>query len=117
MCVSSLAYKPKSVYIAMISLMGLTTAHHKLVELLERYCCISMFGRIWVAMDRFLEFVNFQQQRRGTAFKAFDEQLQFSEYIKPLMHCDAAWREADGPGIGLDDGIPGDTDGDLSTLT
>ena len=87
--------------------MGLTSAHPKLVPLLERYCCISQFGRIWVAIDRYIEFLNDQQLKRGTAFRSFDSQLHFSEYIKPLLHCDAAWREADGPGIGLDDGIPG----------
>ena len=44
--------------------------------------------------------------RRGTAFQGFDSQLQFSHYLQPLVHVDAAWTEADGSGIGLDDGIP-----------
>lgn len=89
----------------MVSLMGLTCAHEKIVKVLEDYCCISLLGRIWIPFDRFLEYVNLLQQKRGTAFRGFDSQLQFSHFLGPLIHCDAAWKTADGPGTGLDDGI------------
>ena len=86
--------------------MGLQCAHPKLRRALEYFCTISMLGRTFVAFDRFLEHVNGMQQKRGTAFRGFDSQLQFSKYLKPLIHIDSAWQEADGNGTGLDDGIP-----------
>lgn len=102
----SIAHKVKSVYIALIALMGLTTAHPKIAKALEDYCCVSLLGRIFIPFDRLLEYVNLLQQKRGTAFRSFDAQLQFSEYLQPLIHCDAAWKTADGAGTGLDDGLP-----------
>ena len=86
--------------------MGLKCAHPKLQTILEYFCTISFLGRIFVPFDRFLEYVNLLQQKRSTAFRGFDSQLQFSKFLKPLVHVDGAWKEADGPGTGLDDGIP-----------
>ena len=86
--------------------MGLTCAHPKIVQVLELYSCVSLLGRIFIPFDRLLEYVNLLQQKRGTAFRSFDAQLQFSPYLRPLIHCDAAWKAADGGDSGLDDGIP-----------
>ena len=105
-CHRCFAFKIKSVYICMTVLMGLTTAHPKLVRVLEAHSCVSLFGRIWMAFDRFLEYVNLLQQKRGTAFRGFDSQLHFTKYLKPLIHADAAWKDACGLGISNDDGIP-----------
>lgn len=104
-CFRALAHKFKSVYITMTTLMGLCCAHPKLVQVLQATCTVSMLGRIWIAKDRFLEYVNLLQQKRTTAFKGFDSQLQFSSLLKPLVHVDAAWKEADGAGADIDDGI------------
>ena len=105
-CHRSLANKTKSVYICMITLMGLTCAHPKLVPVLEQMSVVSLLGRIWVAFDRLIEYINLLQQKRGTAFRAFDSQLHFTKYLKPLVHVDAAWRDAEGGESPLDDGIP-----------
>lgn len=90
----------------MIAVLGFATAHPKLVPLIMHYSCISLLGRIWIAFDRYLEYINLLQQKRGTAFRSFDSQLQFSNCLKPLIHCDAAWKTVEGAGTGLDDGIP-----------
>jgi len=104
-CHRTFAEKTKSVYITMVALMGLVCAHPKLQALLEACCCISPFGRIFVAFDRFLEFLNDMQLKRGTAFRGFDTQLHFTHYLKALIHVDATWKQADGAGTGLDDGF------------
>jgi hypothetical protein len=112
----SLAHKTKSVYITLISLVGLVCAHPKLQALLEATCCISFLGRTFIAFDRFIEYINLLQQKRGTAFRGFDSQLQFSQYLKTLVHVDAAWKEADGNGTGIDDGIPKYLENDTAQL-
>ena len=96
--------------------MGLKTAHPKLQTLLEYFCTISFLGRTFIAFDHFVEYVNWLQQKRGTAFRGFDSQLQFSEYLKPLTHVDTAWNEADGRGPCLDDGIPAYLHNDVAEL-
>lgn len=101
----ALAYKTKSVYIALTALLGLVCAHPKLVQVLEATCCMSFLGRIYIAFDRFIEYVNLLQQKRGTAFRGYDSQLHFTQYLKPLVHVDAAWKEAEGISTGMDDGI------------
>ena len=108
--------KFKSVYISMITLMGLATCHPKLRPLLEQLANVSLLCRIFSAFDRLLEFINAGQQKRCCAFRGFDSQLQFSKYLKPLIHMDAAWREADGTGTGMDDGIPAYLLNDVSEL-
>lgn len=60
----SLSHKLKSVYITMTALVGLTMAHPKLAKLLETACTFSLLGRIWVAFDRYLEYLNLLQQQR-----------------------------------------------------
>jgi hypothetical protein len=102
----SLAFKTKSVLINFTSLMGLCCAHPKLQQVLHKVACVSIFGDFLMAMDRFLEYVNWSQQRRNTAFRGFDAQLHFTHFLKPLIQVDAAWREINGGGHGLDDGIP-----------
>ena len=67
---------------------------------------ISLYGDFLMAYDRFIEYVNMLQLNRGTAFRGYDQQLHFTKYLKALVHVDAAWKEVDGPGHGLDDGIP-----------
>lgn len=96
--------------------MGLKTAHPKLQQVLEYYCTLSFLGRIFVAFDQFIEYLNWLQQKRGTAFRGFDSQLQFTEHLKALVHMDTAWREADGRGPMLDDGIPAYLYNDVAEL-
>ena len=105
-CHRSLAFKPKSVYITMVAVMGMACAHPALQSLLAHASCLSLLGCIYMAFDRFLEYVNMCQQQRGTAFKSFDNQLQFSQFLKAMIHVDSAWKTADGNGTGIDDGIP-----------
>ena len=104
-CHRCFAFKVKSVYISLITLMGLACAHPKLQKVLENCCTITLLGRIWVAYDRLLEFLNDMQLKRGTAFRGFDTQLHFTHYLKALVHVDAAWKEAEGAGTAMDDGI------------
>ena len=115
-CFGSLGRKFKSVFICMIALMGLRCAHPKLVKVLEATCVISFLGRTWIAKDRFLEYVNLLQQKRSTAFRGYDSQIQFSSLLKPLVHVDTAWKMADGQGVGIDDGIPEYLHHDVSAI-
>lgn len=114
-CHRSLAEKFKSVLIAATTLMGYACLHPKLVPVVEQMSCISLLGKIWMAFDRFLEYINLLQIKRGTAFRSFDSQLHFTEYLKPLVHVDAAWKEANG-GTGIDDGIPSFLLNDVSEM-
>ena len=100
----------------MTALMGLCCAHPKLKPALEATCVISFLGRIYVAMDRFLEYVNLLQQKRSTAFQGYDSQIQFSTLLKPLVHVVTAWKEADGAGIAMDDGLPAFFDNDVAAI-
>ena len=115
-CHRCFATKFKSVYICMIALLGLKCAHPKIVKVLEACSCLSFLGRTFVGFDRFLEFVNDMQLKRGTAFRAFDTQLHFSHYLKPLVHVDQAWKEANGAGAGLDDGVPSFLHNDIAEM-
>ena len=81
-------------------------AHPKLQQVLEVSGFISLYGDFLMAYDRFLEYINLLQLKRSTAFRGYDSQLHFTKYIKPLVHVDAAWKDVDGPGHSLDDGIP-----------
>ena len=97
-CHRALAEKFKSVYIAITCLMGLATAHPKLIKVLEDYCIISLLGKTWIAMDHGLEHINMLQMKRGTAFKSMDSQLHFTSLLSALIQVDTAWQEADGHG-------------------
>ena len=102
----SLAYKTKSVLINMTCLMGMCCTHPKIQQVLESSGFISLFGDFIMAFDRFIEYINNLQLKRSTAFRGYDSQLHFTKYLKPLVHVDAAWKEVDGTGHGLDDGTP-----------
>jgi hypothetical protein len=116
-CHRCFATKFKSVYICMTALIGLRCAHPKLVKVLEECTCLSFLGRIYIAYDRFLENVNDMQLKRGTAFRSFDEQLHFSEYLQPLVHVDQAWKEANANGTGgNDDGITSHLHNDVAEM-
>ena len=102
----SIAFKPKSVLINLTCLLGMCCAHPKLQQVLEVCGSMSLFGDFLMAYDRFIEYINNLQLKRNTAFKGYAEQLHFTKHLKALVHVDAAWKEVDGPGHGLDDGIP-----------
>lgn len=112
----SLSFKPKAVFINFTCLLGLCCAHPKLQTVLENVGCLSLFGDFLMAYDRFLEYVNWCQQRRNSAFRGYDSQLHFTKYLKPLIHVDAAWKEVDGGGHGFDDGIPDFLYNDVNVL-
>ena len=101
----SLAFKTKSVLINMTCLMGMCCTHPKIQQVLEVSGCISLFGDALVAYDRLIEYINNLQLKRTTAFRGYDSQLHFTKYLKPLVHVDAAWKEVDGVGHGLEDGV------------
>ena len=102
----SIAFKTKSVLINITCLLGMCCTHPKIQQVLENTGSLSLFGDFLMAFDRLIEYVNLLQQKRNTAFRGYDSQLHFTKYIKALVHVDAAWKEADGPGHKLDDGIP-----------
>ena len=102
----SLAFKTKSVLINMTCLMGMCCTHPKIQQVLEVSGSISLFGDFMMAFDRFIEYINNLQLKRATAFRGYDSQLCFTKYLKALVHVDAVWKEVDGPGHRLDDGIP-----------
>tara|TARA_B110000046_G_scaffold126775_1_gene133183 strand:- start:601 stop:2232 length:1632 start_codon:yes stop_codon:yes gene_type:complete len=102
----SVAHKPKEVLIMLTTLAGLCCAHPKLQMVLEFSFAVSLLGHIFSAFDHLLETINNLQLKRSTAFRGYDSQLHFTEYLKPLLHVDACWKLADA-GVDLcDDGIP-----------
>ena len=115
-CYRSLAHKTKSEFITLTVLTGMVCAHPKLQEVLMNCCCVSLLGSNLMAYDRLIEYVNLLQKKRATAFKGFEKQLNFTRLLKALVHVDAAWKEADGGGTGLDDGIPAYLYNDVSEL-
>ena len=115
-CQRCMANKCKSVLINLTSLVGLMCAHPKLRQVLEHSFALSLLGNNLMAFDRFLEYVNNLQLKRNTAFRGYDSQLHFTKYIKPLLHVDTAWKDADGCGNGFDDGIPAFLYNDVAEL-
>lgn len=105
-CFRCFGHKTGSVFISLTALTTLFSVHDKVKRALENYCCISLLGRIFIAFDRFLEYINMLQLNRGTAFKSFDTQLQFSHYLKCLVHVDAAWKQATTGDHPVDSGTP-----------
>ena len=115
-CHRCFAFKNKSVYICMTAIMGMVCSHPALQTTVALSSCLSMLGLIYVGFDRFIEYLNLCQQKRSTAFRGYDTQLQFTHYLKPLIHADAAWKTADGTGTGIDDGIPAYLYNDISII-
>ena len=112
----SLSHKTKSVYISLVTLTGMVCAHPKLQEVLHMCGCVSLLGTIFAAFDRMVEYLNLLQQKRATAFKGYESQLHFTEYLRALVHVDAAWKEADGSGSGIDSGFPAYLYNDVSQI-
>ena len=93
----SVAHKIASVQIALIALLGYCCAHPKLQDMLFKTCSVSLLGNAGrlVFIDRLVENINFLQQKRMNAFTGFEKALHHTDLLKPMLHVDHAFEEAE----------------------
>ena len=86
--------KPNCTFTSILALVSYFCTQPKIRDVVHAFSSISLLGRVGMAIDRVLEYVNMLQQKRMVAHVAFDKALHNTDLLQPMLHVDHAYREA-----------------------
>jgi hypothetical protein len=88
------AFKPNCTLTSLLALISYFCTHAKIAAVVHAYSSVSLLGRIGMAVDRLLEYINLLQQRRMNAYSGFDTALHNTHLLQAMLHVDHAYQEA-----------------------
>ena len=86
--------KPNCALTSLIALISYYCTLPKIASLVHAFSSVSLLGRVGMAMDRLLEYINMLQQKRMNAFQGFDSAWHNTDLLQPMLHVDHAYQEA-----------------------